>query len=81
MFEDFSREKPSVEEFNKRRSVLSEKLNSLTPEQEKSFMMELRDILESREMSSIYGARDPVNLPPSDVLEIGERLYKKNYSS
>ncbi|MFH1365676.1 MAG: hypothetical protein ABIH28_03770 [archaeon] len=71
----------SMEDFKERYFVINEKLGLLSPEKRERFREELRDIIEHKSLSARYGAKDPVNLPPSDVLTIKENLYKTFYSS
>ena len=71
----------SMEDFQERTFAINRKLSLLPPEQIKRFFGDLIDIMKLEKRCIKYGAKDPVNLPPSDVVVIKENLYERFYSS
>ena len=60
---------------------LQDKINKLSLEQRKIYNEELRGIYEFKDNCIIYGAKDPVNLPETDLLIIKENLYREMFES
>jgi len=58
---------------------INDKINKLTPDKKIIYTKNLQGILEWRENCAYYGAKDPVNMPPSDMNIVKTNLYREMF--
>ncbi len=58
-----------------------DKINELTPEQKRVYTKNLVGIIEWKDYCIFYGAKDPINLPQSDINTIKINLYQEMFES
>jgi len=60
---------------------IDDKIRELTPDEKIDYHQDLIGILECKAECIFYGAKDPVNLPPSDVNIVKINLYNQMFES
>ena len=60
---------------------IDNKINELSPDKKIIYTKNLQDILEWRDSCTSYGAKDPVNMPSSDVNIVKINLYQEMFES
>ncbi len=60
---------------------INDKINNLNPTQKREYHNRLIDVCENKDYCFFYGAKDPINLPESDINTIKQNLYQEMFGT